>query len=117
MDIDQRQEAWRELIGQQAASGQSIRVWCEQNGIKEGQYYSWKARLFPKVDSALKDTGQAAAGQAAMQSVFIPVDLPLTGGLSVSFGKDIRMEVSGECNVEHLRATLEIPRGSVRCWR
>ncbi len=52
-----------------------------------------------------------------MQSVFIPVDLPLTGGLSVSFGKDIRMEVSGECNVEHLRATLEIPRGSVRCWR
>ncbi len=111
MDIDQRREVWRDRINQQASSGQSIRVWCEQNGIKEGQYYSWKARLFPKPKRGPEDTVAVTT-----QGVFLPVDLPLPGGFSVAFGKDIRMEVSGDCNIDHLRAALEVLRGSVRCW-
>ena len=32
---------WRNLIVQRANSGQSIRVWCEENGFTEQQYYYW----------------------------------------------------------------------------
>ncbi len=106
MDMDQRREHWRVLIDQQARSGQSIRAWCEANGIKQGQYYSWKSRLrAPSPQS----TGNAGS--------FIPLELPSPGTLSIDFGLDIHVEVSGDCSLDHLRATLEVLRGSSRCWR
>ncbi|MFU8832593.1 MAG: IS66 family insertion sequence element accessory protein TnpA [Wenzhouxiangella sp.] len=106
MDMDQRREHWRGLIDQQARSGQSIRVWCEANGIKQGQYYSWKSRLRAPSPQA---TGKAGS--------FIPLELPSPGTLSIDFGRDIHVEVSGDCSLDHLRAALEVLRGSSRCWR
>jgi len=106
MDIDQRREHWRGLIDQQARSGQSIRAWCEANGIKQGQYYAWKARLrAPQPEK----TGKSGA--------FIPLELPSPGTLSIAFGRDIQIDVSGDCSLEHLRVALQVLRGSSRCWR
>ena len=105
MDIDQRREHWRGLIDQQARSGQSIRTWCEANGIKQGQYYAWKGRLRAISPKATEKTG-----------AFIPLELPPTGTLSIDFGRDIHVEVSGDCSLDHLRAALEILRGGRRCW-
>ena len=32
---------WRRLIHEQQESGQSVRAWCRQNGIRENSYYYW----------------------------------------------------------------------------
>ena len=32
---------WRQLIQERQQSGQSVRAWCQQNGIRESSYYSW----------------------------------------------------------------------------
>ena len=32
---------WRQLIHERQQSGQSIRAWCQQNGIRENRYYYW----------------------------------------------------------------------------
>jgi len=106
MDMGQKREHWQGLIEQQAGSGQSIRAWCEQNGIKQGQYYAWKARLRPREPEIAATTGD-----------FLPLALSVPGTLSVDFGQDIRLEISGECNLDHLRTALEVLRGSRRCWR
>ena len=106
MDVEQRREHWRGLLEQQAQSGQSVREWCAASGEKEWQYYAWKARL--------RGPTPEAAGKA---SAFIPLELPAQGTLSIDFGRDIHVEVSGACSLAHLREALEILRGSARCWR
>ena len=32
---------WRQLIHERQQSGQSVRIWCLQNGIRENSYYYW----------------------------------------------------------------------------
>ena len=32
---------WRQLIHARQQSGQSVRTWCLQNGIRENSYYYW----------------------------------------------------------------------------
>ncbi len=36
-----RMSEWRRLIHERQESGQSVRAWCRQNGIRENSYYSW----------------------------------------------------------------------------
>ena len=36
-----RMNEWRQLIHERQQSGQSVRVWCQQNGIRENSYYYW----------------------------------------------------------------------------
>lgn len=36
-----RMNEWRQLIQERQQSGQSVRTWCLQNGIRENSYYYW----------------------------------------------------------------------------
>lgn len=36
-----RMNEWRRLIHERQQSGQSVRAWCLQNGIRENSYYYW----------------------------------------------------------------------------
>ena len=36
-----RMNEWRQLIHERQQSGQSVRAWCRQNGIRENSYYYW----------------------------------------------------------------------------
>ena len=42
---EQRREEWRQRIGQQESSGQSIRTFCRERGLKEHAFYGWRQRL------------------------------------------------------------------------
>lgn len=105
MDMDQKRAYWQDVIERQATSGETIGAWCKTNGIKEAQYYAWKARLRSK--PSVEEAGDA----------FIALDLPRSGKLSIAFGRDIRVEVDGDCSLLHLRSALEVLCGSRRCWR
>ena len=36
-----RMNAWKQLIHERQQSGQSVRAWCLQNGVRENSYYYW----------------------------------------------------------------------------
>ena len=36
-----RMNEWKQLIHERQQSGQSVRTWCLQNGIRENSYYYW----------------------------------------------------------------------------
>ena len=36
-----RKNEWKQLIHERQQSGQSVRTWCLQNGIRENSYYYW----------------------------------------------------------------------------
>jgi hypothetical protein len=42
---EQRREQWGQRIGQQESSGQSIRAFCRERGLKEPAFYGWRQRL------------------------------------------------------------------------
>ena len=37
---------WAGRISECRSSGQSVKVWCAENGINEQTYYKWQRRLF-----------------------------------------------------------------------
>ena len=42
---EQRREQWRQRIAAQESSGQSIRAYCGERGLKESAFYGWRGRL------------------------------------------------------------------------
>jgi hypothetical protein len=42
---EQRREEWRQRVGEQESSGQSIRAFCRERGLKEQAFYGWRQRL------------------------------------------------------------------------
>ena len=56
----EREAYWREQVQQQAASGVSVRQFCEERGLRESSFYAWRRTL--------RQRDQAASGPA-----FVPV--------------------------------------------
>jgi len=73
---EQRRELWHQRIAEQESSGQTIRAYCGERGLKESAFYVWRARLrkqntpvrFALVES--KPSMETAA----------PIELLLAGG-------------------------------------
>ena len=42
---EQRRELWRQRIAEQESSGQTIRAYCGERGLKESAFYGWRGRL------------------------------------------------------------------------
>jgi hypothetical protein len=45
---EERRQQWREHVDRQARSGQSIRAYCEEAGVKVWQLAYWRQALRPK---------------------------------------------------------------------
>jgi transposase-like protein len=85
---EERRELWRQRIAQQGQSGQSVRAYCNEQGIGEHSFYSWRQRLREEkgpVQFALVDT--KSAGQATPQ----PIELVLAGGDHLRIPADAAM--------------------------
>jgi transposase-like protein len=42
---EQRREEWRQRVGEQESSGQSILAFCRERGLNEQVFYGWRRRL------------------------------------------------------------------------
>ena len=54
-----RMREWRGYIGEQQASGLSIKEWCARNGQGEARYYYWQKRVR---EEAIKSAQQNQVG-------------------------------------------------------
>lgn len=73
---EQRREQWRQRIEEQESSGQSIRAFCRERGLKEPAFYGWRQRLRKQntpVRFALVETKPA-------QETVPPLELILASG-------------------------------------
>ncbi len=81
-----RSEYWRDVIQQQAASGQSVSAFCAERGLTEQSLYSWKKRLGEQapVSFALVTADRSERSSSA------PLELELSPGcrLRVPCGVD-----------------------------
>jgi hypothetical protein len=58
-----RRTDWRELVSEQACSGQGVTVFCRERGIRTSSFYGWKKRL------GVDDEGKAGVPTARSSSV------------------------------------------------
>ena len=60
---EQRRAHWRAVVADAAASGLSIRQFCERDSIIEGHFYHWRRRL------ELEDRAEGQKGTASKPEV------------------------------------------------
>ncbi len=74
---EERRELWRQKIAQQEESGQSVRAFCSEQGLREHSLYRWRQRFRREntpLRFALVET--KAADEAKPQ----PIELMLASG-------------------------------------
>lgn len=72
----QRQEQWQRLVALQEKSGQSVRVFCQEQGVSAPCFYRWRQRLQKKavpLTFALVDT-ERAVPPAMMELLLVSGD-------------------------------------------
>ncbi len=57
---EQTRAQWQELIAEAVRSGRSIRAFCRERQVTEGQFYAWRRRLSGKVQGVAKRRARAA---------------------------------------------------------
>jgi len=94
-----RSEYWRERIAAQGRSGLSVQKFCEEQGLTEQAFYSWRKRLAKRqpMRFALVETGP---GQQPNAETGLELLLPRGERLRISTGVDATL----------LRTVLEVLR-------
>jgi hypothetical protein len=93
-----RSEYWRDVIQQQAASGQSVSAFCAERGLTEQSLYCWKKRL---------------AEQAAVSFALVTTDRSdrnPSAPLELEFGAGVRLRISCGVDAATLRTVLTVLR-------
>ena len=70
-------QLWRERVARQAASGVSIRQFCDQERIPQATFYAWRRRL--------RDRAATPAKQVTPPALFQGGPWPSHGGRGTSF--------------------------------
>ena len=93
-----RSQYWRDVIQQQAVSGQSVSAFCAERGLTEQSLYSWKKRLSDQVpvSFALVTTDRSDRSPGA------PLELELSVGC--------RLRIPDGVDAATLRTVLTILR-------
>ena len=92
-----KEKFWREAIAEAVGSGQSVRVFCRQRGLKENLFYSWRREL------RLRDA------EAAEPPGFVELVRPGGGGaagVSIRIDDRVSIVLQRGFDPEALRATL-----------
>jgi transposase-like protein len=92
---DQKREYWRKLIAEQEASGQTIRAFCQEQGVGDHCFYYWRKRLQKSgsVQFAVLRTVASAA----------PLELILANGE--------QLRIQNGVDATTFRLVLEVVRG------
>jgi putative transposase len=93
-----RSEYWRDLIQQQARSGQSVSVFCSQHRLSEQSLYYWRKRLSKEapVSFALVTADQSKSRDAAR--------------LELELGSGQRLRIGCGVDATTLRTVLAVLR-------
>jgi transposase-like protein len=87
-----REQFWRQMLRQFAASDQSIREFCRSRALSEPSFYSWRRRL------ATHDESSAAMAHPSDAPAFVPIHITdqTSEGIEIVLRGDRRIRLSGQ---------------------
>ncbi|MEZ5403655.1 MAG: hypothetical protein R2729_28505 [Bryobacteraceae bacterium] len=101
---EQRREYWARVIGDQEASGETVRGYCRSRKVGEHSFYQWRRRL--------EEQGRKTKPERPVQ--FVPVDRqtviagPERGGVELTLVSGDRLHVPAGADADTLRMILAV---------
>lgn len=89
---------WRELISEQARSGQTVTAFCRERGLGRSYFFAWKKRLGEDTTTKFLEVQLRDAAPSPPRDTRVEIRLPNGRSLVVGRGFDI----------EHVRALLAL---------
>lgn len=81
------EKCWRDRITECHQSGQSVKAWCEQNGLKSSAYYYWIKRFKVSEQEEATENGPFTEVILLQESKSNSPEIqPSKAGLTLSFG-------------------------------
>ena len=99
----EKQRYWQRTIGDAARSGMSIREFCRQRRLKEGQFYWWQRKLKARRQERNQP---ASSGGAARFALVSEEGVSMPAGLELVLQDGRRLRISQGVQEETLRAVL-----------
>jgi transposase-like protein len=107
---DERTRAqWQKLIAEAVRSGRSIRAFCQDRGITEGQFYAWRRRLNGAGHGAARQRAQTAvpgATFALVQETGAPPEP--AAGVELVWADGRRLRIGPGADAATLRTVLAV---------
>jgi hypothetical protein len=100
MSVD-RQRYWREVIGRQRASGQSIIGFCSKEGLAPASFHAWKRRL----GRSHRETGRRSAKEALVPVQIVSGPTDDSGKLEVEWPGGVVLRIQG-CDTQTIGAVV-----------
>lgn len=101
-------EQWRKLVAEAARSGRSIRAFCRERGVTEGQFYGWRKRLNGKTQGAAKRRALAAATGPTFALVSERAASLEHAGVELVLGDGRRLRIGPGVDAATLRTVLAV---------
>lgn len=103
----EKERTWAKVIREAARSGQSIREFCRQRKLKEGQFYWWQQKLRKRrEDRALRRRGGAKPQSEAGRFALVSDEPGPDAGIELVLGDGRRVRISRGVDEETLRTVL-----------
>lgn len=103
-----RLSKWAEIIREQKASGQSIHVWCAENGVTKQQYFYWQRQLRGiACESLATQSGCLPHVAPTFTEVPLPAKVAPTGTITVRIGAAV-VEIAGDASPSAIEAIVRM---------
>jgi transposase len=104
----EKERFWRGEVEGQAASGLSVRAWCQQQGLSEPSFYHWRGKLQRRTPATSPSAKRKKRAKSTVVTNFVPVRLTAsTSQVEFALPSGLVIRVPAQ-DVAALRAVLAI---------
>ena len=104
--VSTKEQSWRDLIRQQAQSGQSIRAFCASESVSEASFHWWRRELTGRRGDARTEPSTKPLQPSRPEFVPIAVTSPPRPAIEIELPAGILVRVLPGASSEQLREVL-----------
>jgi|MudIll2142460700_1097286.scaffolds.fasta_scaffold900902_1 transposase-like protein len=105
---EQTRAQWRKLIAEAVQSGRSIRAFCQDRGVTEGQFYAWRRRLTGAGHGAVRSGPEGVVPGATFALVQEAGVHPEPAGVELVWADGRRLRIRPGADAATLRTVLAV---------
>ena len=116
----ERKRYWRDLIGRQRSSGQSIAAFCREAGVSAVSFHEWKRKLRRQTLSAHAEAEKTIFAPVQIMPEQMASSMVLGGRIEVVLPDGVVLRIAADCDERTLQAVWTVlgvsrAKGPDRC--
>lgn len=116
----ERKRYWRDLIGRQRSSGQSIAAFCRETGVSAVSFHEWKRKLRRQTLSAHAEAEKTVFAPVQIMPEQTASSMVLGGRIEVVLPDGVVLRIAADCDERTLQVVWTVlgasrAKGPDRC--